>query len=154
MAEIKKIQIWPLGIGIFYGAFVLVLLVFLVFSILYKDDLESNDYYTKELIHQKQIERMRHSQKLGYILNWYFDKKNDTLVIEFPKNLEFSEINGKITFFRPSDANLDKVFPIAVNPFGKQYIQTHDFDKGNWRIKILWRNTDGEFFQEGQIILP
>jgi hypothetical protein len=153
MAEIKKSISWPVGIAVFYGIFAFALIGFLIFSIFLKNDLVSTDYYAKELIHQKQIDRIQRTQKLGYKLNWHFDNNKDALIIQFPADLDFSEINGIITFFRPSDAKLDKVFSIRLNPEGKQVIPTQDIDTGNWRLKISWQNSDGEFYQDGQITL-
>jgi len=150
----KKTLNWPLSIGIFYGSFVLALLCFLIFSLLNKEDLESSDYYAKELAYQKQIDRLKNSEKYGYTVSWKIDPKNKYIVIQFPNSLDFSEINGRITLFRPSNSKLDRIIPIRVDQDGKQIIKTNDFNAGNWRLKILWQNSDGEFFQDGKITIP
>ena len=154
MAIISKDSTWPLGILAFYSTFVILLIGFLIFSTFNTIDLVTEDYYAKELDYQQQINRIKNTQEYGYKLTLAHDKSLDAIIVQFPRNLNYSDIEGRIHLFRASNSNLDKSIPVRLSRSGVQIIPSKSLAYGNWRVKIFWQNKDGKFYSEGSLTLP
>ena len=154
MAIISKNSAWPLGIAAFYGAFVILLIVFLIFSTFNTIDLVTEDYYAKELNYQQQINRVKRTEQFGFELTWAYDKNYDAIIIQFPKNLDYADIKGRIHLFRASNSKLDKLISVRLSGSGIQIIPRKLLVYGNWKLKIFWQNKDGKFYSEGTLTLP
>ena len=77
-----------MGIAAFYGAFVILLIVFLIFSTFNTIDLVTEDYYAKELNYQQQINRVKRTEQFGYELTWVYDKNYDAIIVQFPMGIK------------------------------------------------------------------
>jgi hypothetical protein len=73
-----------------------------------------------------------------------------TAEIQFPASYVNSKVDGKITFFRPDNKNLDFSIPVELSS-GIQKIQSDKLTKGYWKVQIYW-NADGKpFYQEDKV---
>lgn len=144
-----KKTIWPWAIAIIYGAFMLALIGYLLFSFTQDVDLVKEDYYEDGIQYQLEIDRMTRTAKLDHSLTWQFDKTSRRMTISYPD----AAISGTIHFFRPSDADLDRKYPLNLSSDGRQEIDLNMLAEGLWRIKIFWQAEKTDYYTEGMLVL-
>lgn len=125
--------------------FILVAVVFTIASS-QRVDLVTEDYYAKEIQYQDQIDRMTRANDLSEQLA--INYSGSSLVFSFPKIFTPAQIKGNIHFYRPSDAREDKQFPINLLESHDLKMNSGDFSKGLWKIKVDWSVNDIEYFNE------
>lgn len=147
---IKKLN-WGSGIALFYIFFVLILISFVIFTFFNKVDLVEDNYYKKELVYQKHIEKIDRTSKLTDQLKIISD--NEYIELLFPVNIVSSKIGGTINFYRPSNRKLD--FSVAVSPdlSGRQIVETKKIAKGLWKVKVNWKSDSLDYYNEQVIII-
>ena len=148
----KKIS-WGTGISI-------VIILFLIFTIgqaiaihVFIDyDLVEEEYYEAEIKYQTQIEKMERTNALPEAL----EIKLTTQFIEFnfPSIFEDKTITGFINFYKPSDDLLDKTQAIKLNDENKMYYSTKELTTGLWKVKVNWKVSVIEYYNEKLLMVP
>ena len=110
--------------------------------------LVSKDYYREELEFQKQITRLENT----YALN------SKPIIVANSRSIEvtfdFSDLEkGELILFRPSNAALDKKFPIDASGTDHQQFSTKAIDPGMYRARMQWTKKGKEYFYEQVIYL-
>ena len=137
---------WGVNIALFYGFFVIALLI-VVFIFMRQDvGLVSPDYYAREIAYQEQIDRTNRTNELAETLEITMEPSQ--IVFSFPKNFESKNLGGRIHFYRPSNKEKDFVAGITADSSGNQIIDTGKLEKGLWKIKVDWRVRDVSYFNE------
>jgi hypothetical protein len=144
---------WPVGIAIIYTSFVLVLVAFVIYSRYQQVDLVAEDYYDQEIKYQQQINRIDRAQSLSEPVNWIYENKKRSLIVKFPSDFDFNQVRGNILFFRPSDAQQDKLVALNLSPEGTQIISTKNLTPGFWKIKIFWHVNKIDYYKEGILVI-
>lgn len=143
----KKKSYWGYGVIIVYSIFALGTLSVVYFSYTQEVDLVAKDYYSKSLVHDKQMEITSNglTQKVTVSIN------NDKSVISiyFPYN----DVRGSVQLYRPSGSALDKEFPFQQCVNNTFTIPTAGLAKGYWRIKVKWNHSSMDYFNEYKIEL-
>ncbi len=147
----SKIWTWGTGIAIVYAVFALAIIGMVVNSFGKKLDLDSKDYYAKELVFQEQIDKSNRSKALAEPLSWKVE--TGKLLINYPASFTGKKISGTITLFKPSNNNSDENFPIQVNTEMKQEIPTVTLGKGMYKIRIDWSADAQTYYNEGVVVL-
>jgi hypothetical protein len=141
---------WGFGIAILFSCFVVFITSLVFRSFQQNCDLVHEDYYSKELKYQEQIEKQIKTRELKEGLAYEISKKE--LIIKFPKEFEQKIISGEILFFRPSDKNKD--LKIKLEPHnGEQHFPLKFFTKGLYKIKTDWQSDGIKFYDEKSIII-
>ncbi len=148
----KKDLIWPVGLTVFLILFAGSLIGFLFYSSTLRFDLVEENYYQKGLEFQQKIDQKKRADTLPQNLKWEIEDGGN-LHLYFPENVSGKQITGKVLLFRPSDARLDRVFPIKPSANGDQYINLRGFANGLWRIKIQWQMDGQDYYFEEAITL-
>jgi len=98
-------------------------------------DLVTEDYYRAELAFQEEIDGQNNATKNS--VNLKVIKQKEGLLIQFPSNLNYSNIKGTISFYRPSNMKLD--FDIDLKLTSAQMLIPNDrLLDGRWDIKVSW----------------
>lgn len=129
---------WGTGIVIAFVVFIgfILFLITLMMSDTKLDhELVTEEYYEKGTYYQEEIDAEKNSQLLSE--NIVINNTKDGLLIAFPKNLEYSKIEGTISFYRPSNKNLDFDLPIVLSS-NKLLIPDNSLLEGRWGIQINW----------------
>jgi hypothetical protein len=143
---------WGTGIFIFIIAFILAILGFLYFAMHQNTDLVEEDYYPKELVYQKQIDRINNAKALEQDV--VYELKTDQIVLRFPILDSTTMPSGSLHLYRPSDEKLDKKGELQLTPDYTQTIGIEGFPAGKYLLKILWEWNGTEYYKEETIILP
>ena len=149
----NKDKMWPVGLTVFIVVMVISSLFFVYYTKHLNTDLVTEEYYQKGLKYQEQIDRIKRANIPANEVTWKFLDDKKSLVLSFPKDSADSKISGNITFYRPSDASLDKIIPLQISENNKQIINLENISKGYYRIKVFWSRNDQEFYFEDKIVL-
>ncbi len=129
---------WGTGVVIGFGSFMTFILffVFLVQSnSKYDNELVADDYYKQESKVQGDIESQTLSNALKTKLKVV--KTPEGLQIIFPADIDYNQINGTISLYRPSNQKLDFETKISLSsPI--LLIPKHKLVGGLWEISIHW----------------
>ena len=118
-------------------------------SISQKVDLVSKDYYEQELQFQNIINLMDRTRLLSEQLSWQV--QNDELVLDFPDQFKGQQTSGKVFFFRPSDAVLDKNFELQTYTLNTKRMSIKKLKSGLYKIQINWEVENIQYYNEGFI---
>ena len=129
---------WGTGIVIafivFIG-FILFLIMLMMTDDKFNHELVTEEYYKKGTYFQEEIDAEKNSQNLSESI--IITKSTKGILLVFPKDLEYSKIEGTIFFYRPSNENLDFKMPIV--PSGNQLlIPDSQLVEGRWDISVNW----------------
>jgi hypothetical protein len=139
---------WSTKITILYLGFVGIILTLVIICFGHKTELESKDYYVKEIKFQEQIDAATNSDQLANPITY---KVMDRAVrIVLPKEVMSLGMNGTIFFLRPSDSSKDKNIPLATDEDGIQMIDP-GFVKGVYKMQISFKSMGKDYFKEAVI---
>lgn len=129
---------WGTGIVIVIAAFISFIMYFVITMSTnnkYSYDLVTDNYYQQELQYQKQIEAEKNAKNL--IENVKLKHSEFGLTVNFPKDLDYKMINGKVFLYRPSNKQLDFEILISIS---KPYLLVPEkrLLDGRWNIIVSW----------------
>ncbi len=143
---------WGTGIVIAFAAFITFIMYFVInmsTNKKYEHDLVTEDYYKEELLHQKEIDKESNSKALNQNVTWA--KTIDGMVISFPEGLDYSQINGKVYLYRPSNKELDSDTTISLSNH-EMLIPKSQLLDGRWNLKIDWEYQGKSYLLKKSIV--
>ena len=143
---------WGTGIVIAFAAFIAFIMYFVInmsTNKKYDHDLVTEDYYQEELLHQQEIDKEINSKSMSQKVTWI--KTNDGIVIRFPEDLDFSQIQGKVFLYRPSNKKLDSEIVISLSNHEMLIPKTQLLD-GRWNLKIDWEYKGKAYMLKEQLV--
>tara|TARA_R110002049_G_scaffold309129_2_gene517420 strand:- start:1072 stop:1518 length:447 start_codon:yes stop_codon:yes gene_type:complete len=129
---------WGTGIVLAFVAFISFILYFVVkmnSENRAKHDLVTEEYYKAELGFQQEINDETNAYSLANKLT--IEETEDGLLIHFPKDQDKNKITGTVSFYRPSNKQLDFDLPISLSKTNLLIPDKRLLD-GRWDIKVLW----------------
>jgi hypothetical protein len=138
---------WGKGIALFYGLFVIAMIVAVFMSTRQDNSLVSDHYYQDDIRYQQHYNRVQNSRNLENPLEIIFQKENQKLVLEFPDHL--NQIQGNIHFFCPSDPSLDRKID-----FKGRYLEipTNELKPTLYKVKVNWESEANSYYDEKTIL--
>lgn len=138
---------WGKGIIVAMALF-MGFIIFLVVNIMSKTvDLESEDYYKREINYQEEITQQNNTNTLPVKVKLL--SQEEFVVVQVPEEGEFTDIN--VHFLRPDNKNSDKVFQVKGT---KSYlIPKTDLIKGKYNIEIRYQIDSKQCLQKETIII-
>ncbi len=134
---------WGTKLTIFIIIFILFIIVLVYKSMTNDIMLVEKDYYPKGLVYQDRIDEMKNAKPL---LPYFQIQQNQDFVI-----FSMAEIHpdtGTITFFRPSDNNLDMTYQLMPDNASRMHLPLDDFTKGKYVAKIYWKEAGTAYYIE------
>ncbi len=143
---------WGTGIVIAFISFIAFILYFVITmntNKKYKHDLVTEEYYKEELQYQNEINKLKNAKTLN--TNIVYNKTNEGIVIQFPKDFDTEKITGKMFLYRPSNKQLDFETTISLS---KTYLLIPDkrLVDGRWDIKIDWQYNGKNYLYKKSIV--
>ena len=138
---------WPAGLVAFLGLFVVAVVSFGVFAIRQPQDLVSADYYDREIRHQEQIDRVARTGASSTAASVSVEATAGVLTLALPTGSV-----GQVEFYRPANAQWDRILPLALDPEGRQRMDLSGLRSGLWRIRVLWSVGGVEYFREVRFV--
>lgn len=139
---------WGIKITVLYLGFVAIILTLVFTCFRHKTELESKDYYAKELKFQDQIDASLNSNALTQPISYNIMDRSIQIVL--PKEIVSEQLSGTIYFMRPSDSTKDKTIALNTDEEGIQMIDP-GFVKGVYKMQISLKSGDKNYFKEAII---
>lgn len=141
---------WGKKIALAYGLFVAFMILLVVACVKQNDIfLVSDDYYKQEIEYQDRIDNIANAVDLENPVTVELNDETNTLRIDLTKESVGSE--GRVTFYRPSNPELDRNFPVKLSAAGVQEFPTKSLAKGLWLIKVQWQKDGKNFYKEQKV---
>lgn len=99
----------------------------------YKHDLVTEEYYKKEMAYQEEIDAETNFQVFASTITGQRTKEGWNM--QFPKELDPSDLKGTVFLYRPSNKQLDFDFPIVLSGSNLLIPDKRLLD-GRWNITI------------------
>ena len=145
-------NLWPVSIVGFFVLAIIFLVTFVAWAMRQREDLVSADYYEHEVRYQQQLDSMNRSQTLATQVVVTFDPAQQAIVIALPSDKR-SGATGRVHLYRPSDARLDREWPLALNADGVQRLDAKQLDNGLWKVRVKWSADGQEYFLDQPVIV-
>jgi hypothetical protein len=138
---------WGRGIILAMALFMGFILFLVVNIMLHTVDLESEDYYKKEINYEQEITAMKNfnavNSRIGVSSNAEF------VVFQLPEKTKIREV--EIHFFRPNNTKLDKLF--QVNGTKTYLVPKTTLEKGNYSIQLHFKHNQKPCLQKEEITI-
>jgi len=142
---------WGTGIVIAFALFITFVLYF-VFSVQsntkYDNELVVEEYYKKELVAQQDIDREQNAHDLNSKV--IIKTIVEGISIDFPKDFDYKNIQGKVSLYRPSNQKLDFEVPISLSS-AHLLIPKSNLVGGRWGISIDWNYQGKKYLNKEEV---
>lgn len=136
---------WGYRIVVVFVLFITFIVSMVVYVSSKGADLVAEDYYMQEVNYQDIIDAKSNSVEYKQQLKITQDAQK--VVVFFPKGVA-QNIEGTIHFYHPQHTDKDVVRAIALSNQNIQSINKADLTKGNYVIKLLWKEGDKNYYIE------
>jgi hypothetical protein len=143
---------WGIRITIIYIGFVALILTLVLTSMNSKVELVSKDYYQQELRYEERIRAMQNNNALIETIEVGVNQR--CVVLAYPQHMREDKFAGTVTLFRPSDAGQDLSVAMLPDAAGGQRVCSPQLRKGLYKVQLLWRMGDKDYYKEEVVHLP
>lgn len=126
---------WGKGIAIALATFMIFIIVLVVSLMSNKIDLESEDYYAREVAYEVEIQAIKNAQQSPPI---GLKKDDGNIIIQIPEGMDYSQV--EILFKRPDDESKDQLF--TMNNSRMLVLENKLFSNGIYNIEISYLKND------------
>ncbi|NBR87487.1 MAG: hypothetical protein EB141_10725 [Verrucomicrobia bacterium] len=145
-------SLWPYAILAWFILFGSAMAVWVAVAVRQNLDLVSPDYYAHEIRYQQQIDRQARTQSRSAGARINYDARQQCLTIALPI-AHAAQALGKVAFYRPSDASLDRAVKWSANSAGEQMFDARTMRPGLWKIRVEWTFNGEEFFSDQSVTI-
>lgn len=114
----------------------------------YNNELVTESYYEKELEVNANHQNNENLKELGENFSIY--AIDEGVVVQFPEDFDFQQIEGTISLYRPSDQNLDADISIELSS-SAMLIPKNALADGRWDIIANWHYKDTHYYKKQPI---
>ena len=114
-------------------------------------DLESKDYYAKELAFQGRIDASANANALENSISHEITSTH--VVLKAPQEFLKQRTTGEVVFYRASDASKDVKLPLVFSAEGEQRIDKKQFIKGVYKMQLSWQQNNKNYYKEAIITI-
>jgi hypothetical protein len=143
---------WGTGVALVYGAFALATVAFVIYAIANPAALVTDEYYLEAMRHDRRIEAAANARAAGVTVKLEREAGRRVAVLQLAPESLVTGV-GTVTWYRPSDAALDRSVPLALDGAGTQRIDITGLSSGLWRMKVEWQVAGRPFYFEQAIMV-
>jgi nitrogen fixation protein FixH len=142
---------WPVGLVLFFIVFIGYIVGFVIFASRQKMDLVRADYYDQEIRFQQQIDRVKRTAPVMAEAGIDYDRTGEVVTVSLP--VKQNDISGTVSFYRPSNAEMDTNVELGLDPAGRQSLSVRALSTGLWKVRIQWKSAGQEYYFEKPIVI-
>jgi nitrogen fixation protein FixH len=113
-------------------------------------ELVGKNYYADGQAFQQKINEREQTAALTTKASLEFSADYQQAKIQFPASIS----KGSLVFYRPSNANLDKIVRVSADSTGLALIHTPFLVKGPWNVSLSWEKDGKSYIEEQRIQIP
>jgi nitrogen fixation protein FixH len=68
-------------------------------------------------------------------------------------SVQQTKVTGTVSFYRPSDAELDSKVKLGLDAVGRQSVSVRELRAGLWKVRVEWNAAGQDYFFEKPIII-
>jgi nitrogen fixation protein FixH len=144
---------WPTAIIAYFVVFISFIVGFIAFASRQNVELVQQDYYSEEILFQKQIDRRARAAQLRDHIFISYDQARGVLKVRMPQEQLGHGLDGRIVFYRPSDSRLDRELKLNLTREGSQEIGVGAFPKGLWKVRVNWSAAGNDYSYDETLVL-
>ncbi len=144
---------WPYAIIAYFAVFITGVATWITFAVRHDQQLVSPDYYDREIKFQQQIDRVARTASFRTDVFIAYHPEAKTIAIVLPSHASSEKSQGEVQFYRPSDANLDQRFTLALDGHNSQIINVAAFKSGYWKVRLVWSTGGADYYFDQSVIL-
>lgn len=148
-----KRSLWPAALFATFAVFISGIATLVTLSVRSDQDLVSDDYYEHEVRYQSQIDRESRTAAFAKELKVSYEPNAANVEVRLPVEHATKQPTGMVKLYRPSDARLDREFPLKVNQAGVQELDAASLQAGLWKLRVTWQIDGEEFYSENAIVI-
>jgi len=138
---------WGKGIIIFMASF-MAFILWMVFTLMSKNtDLESEDYYKKEIAYEQEIQAQRNANEAKEKVK--VSENKEFIILQFPLVEKIDTVS--VEFFKPNDKKGDQLF--AEVGTKTMMVDKKKLQKGLYQINIHYQVASKKFLQKEELML-
>lgn len=141
---------WPHAIAIYFIVFAAFIATFITWAVRQNMDLVRKDYYSEEILFQKQLDTMNRTRTFAKEVAIRYDDAMHAITIQLPA--EHVATSGSVHLYRPSDAKLDCEIKLTPSN-GTQRIDTAKLQAGLWKVRVQWTANGEEFYFDQAVVI-
>lgn len=143
---------WGTGLAIWLALFIAFILYFVIrisTEDKYDYDLVTEEYYKKEMVFQKEMDDEANSNTLESNISG--EKIPEGWMLTFPKNIDYSKIEGTVFLYRPSNKQMDFKLPLKLSS-PNLLIPDQRLVAGRWNTIVQWRYKGEDYLYKEEIV--
>lgn len=144
---------WPVAIIAFFALFISATIGLVIFTTFHRMELVSKDYYEQEIKYQDQIERVNRTQPIRSRVAISYDPEKQQITVTLPPEHTRGPVEGRIHFYRPSAAGLDRQLKLDCGPDRLQVVNAANLPPGLWKVRVFWTAGQEEFFYDQTVVI-
>lgn len=145
-------SLWPAAIITYFAIFITGLVAFGIWAARQNVDLVRKDYYAEEILFQNQLDSVSRTRPFLSEVAVDYSLARQTIQVRLPSAHVKQALTGRVKFYRPSDARLDRELPLQPDVSGAQQFDARALLPGLWKVRLLW-NSGGENFYFDQSVV-
>lgn len=138
---------WGTGIAVVYGIFASATLGFSVYAMQQRVDLVSDHYYAQSLDHDRHMAAVGNAAMLGRAFVCDVSDDGREVTLGWPAD-RAGGLDGTLTYYRPSDAAIDRTIRLAPDAAGHQQVSLAGLPAGRWILQIAWTQGGRPYYVE------
>jgi hypothetical protein len=143
---------WPYAIIGWFAIFGTAMAAWVVVAVRNDMDLVSADYYEQEILHQRQIDRQARTLPVQSEVKVAYDAAQQRITVALPA-AHAALARGKINFYRPSNAKLDRELKLSLDSAGEQTLDAKPLQPGLWKVRVQWTVAGEEFYFDQTVVI-
>lgn len=154
-ANPSRFNFWPFGIIAALVVFMAGTVTLVFIAVTQRNELVSADYYEQEMGYQKRLEHLNRTHPWDSQIQVSLADAPRDIMVRLPAEHAARGLTGKVDFYRPAGAFMDRRVALAVDAQGRQRISVgHDASPGLWKVRLSWAVGGEEFYAERELVLP
>jgi hypothetical protein len=141
---------WGVGLTIFMVLFMTFILSIVIRTSFLQTDLYAEDYYQQELNYQEEIDAKNIS--VQFDKSFYLTQSTKEVFVHFDELKNWEQLNGKLYFYRPNNAELDRSIAFVPQD-GIQLISKEHFKTGEYEVKLTWKEGEQTYQVEKTVYI-
>lgn len=142
---------WGIAVAVFYTAFALSTVGFVVFAMSRDVELVSEDYYARALQHDGHMQAVANADALGTAVQ--ATVADGRLVVRMPAAMA-PLVRGTATLYRPASAAADRTVALVPAADGTMLVPTTGLTQGRWQLQLRWSADGRDYYTERDLRLP
>jgi hypothetical protein len=125
---------------------------FLVYSSINENiDMVSKNYYEEELVFQNKIDAKENA--LPFANDYAISQVEKQILLQLPQPLAANATSASVVFYCLANSKFDKTVILKANTTGLYTIDTKDFNKANYKVKVSIEANNKNYYKEMNLSL-